>query len=370
MKRVCTQEERELLLKNKKQMLQGINKTTGSDGVGMTVVIYVVPIFIAFAVMGPFMVMYDLPWIVNGIGLTVVDFISTVILHLIFKSVRVKKETKAFLSQKNLSVNGATVVEVKGTEGFAYIEDDVYDENGKPIIIEYPSNGKEIEENEVGRRLIVMYDDGGSYQLIRMNDELRTLIPSYTADYPLAGYLEDYMRVPHPNMVRIEKEGRDLTDAEKKEYADLYVKAVQGGAVSLLKKAYIALFFIVGILLTLLNYVEDGIPFETSLPYAIIGYLGLGALFALAFMFGRWNIRRQGQFTYKQDVLFHSYKMESNYVVVITVYEWENGKPQKKVYNAGNVSAKTKFGTIIYKFKNKKGKDVLVNMESVLKNVR
>ena len=66
MKRVCTQEERELLLKNKKQMLQGINKTTGSDGVGMTVVIYVVPIFIAFAVMGPFMVMYDLPWIVNG----------------------------------------------------------------------------------------------------------------------------------------------------------------------------------------------------------------------------------------------------------------------------------------------------------------
>lgn len=370
MKRVCTQEERELLLKNKKQMLQGINKTTGSDGWGVTAVIYIVPIFIAFAVMGPFMIMYDLPWIVNGIGLTVVDFISTVILHLIFNSIRAKKETKAFLSQKNLSVNGATVVEVKGTDCFAYIEDDVYDENSKPIIIEYPSNAQEIEENAVGRRLIVMYDDDGNYQLLRMNDELKGLIPSYTADYPLAGYLEEYMRVPHPNMLKIDKEGKSITDAERKEYADLYVKVVQGGAVSLLKKAYIALFIIGAIMVTLLNYVEDGVLFETSLPYAVLGYLGLGAVFGLAFMFGRWNIRRQGQFTYKQDVVFHSYKMESNYVVVITVYEWENGKPQKKVYNAGNVSAKTKFGTIIYKFKNKKGKDVLVNMEPVIKKAQ
>lgn len=366
MKRVCTQEEKELILKNKKQMLQGINWTSRNGSWGVMAIVYIVPIFIAFAVMAPFMIMFDLHWIIIGIGLTVVDFISSAIIWLIINSIRSKKETKAFLSQKNLSVNGATVVEVSGVARFAYIEDDVYDENGKPIIIEYPSTSSEIEEKEVGKRLIVMYDDAGNYQLLKMNDELKGLIPSYSTDYPLAGLPEEYVRVSHPNMLCIEKEGKDLTDAERAEYANLYVKIVQGMSLGIAKKAYVALFFIGALMVILLNYVDDGVPFETSLPYAILGYFGLGVFFGLAFLLGRVNIKRQGQFVHKQEVIFRSYDIEKN-VATVQVYEWENGRPQEKSYPAGNVSTKTKYGSIIYKFTNKKGKVVLLNKEPVKK---
>ncbi len=360
MKRVCTEEEKELLLKNKKQMLQGINWTSRNGSWGVMAVVYIVPVFIAFAAMMPFIIMYDLHWIIIGLGLTVVDFISSTILWLIINSIRSKKETKAFLSQKNLSVNGATIVEVSGLDSFAYIEDDVHDETGKPIIIGYPSTSGEIEDKEVGSRLLVMYDDAGNYQLFKLNDELKSLIPSYTADYPLAGFVDEYMRVPHPNMICIEKEGRDLTDTEREEFANMYVKRVQGVSLGMAKKAYIALFIIGAIFVTLLNFVEDGVPFETSLPYAVLIYVGFGAFFSLMFLLGRVNLKRQGQFVHKQEVVFRSYDINNN-VATVRVYEWENGCSLEKEYPAGNVSTKTKYGSVIYKFTNKKGKPVLIN---------
>ena len=42
MKRVCTEEEKELLLKNKKQMLQGINWTSRNGSWGVMAVVYIV----------------------------------------------------------------------------------------------------------------------------------------------------------------------------------------------------------------------------------------------------------------------------------------------------------------------------------------
>lgn len=366
MKRVCTEAEKELLLKNKNQMLQGINWTTRNGSWGVKAIVSIVPIFIAFATVAPFIIKYDLPWLVIVVCLIVIDFISSMILWLIINSIRAKKETKAFLSQKNLSINGATVVEVGGVDRFAYIEDDAYDENGKPIIIDYPSTSYEIEENEVGKRLLIMYDDEGNYQLVKVNDALKGLIPSCSQDYPLAGQIEDYARVPHPNMLRVEKEVKILTDAERAEYAKLSVKIIQGEAFGVVKKAYIALFFIVAVLLSLLHFVEDGVPIETTLPYALIGYVGLGAFFLLMSFIGRFNIRRQCQFESMQEVVFHSYVIENNTAKVM-VYEWENGCAQKKEYFAGHVSPKTKYGTIIYKFLAKKDKCWLLNREMMIK---
>lgn len=366
MKRVCTEEEKKLLLKNKKQMLQGINWTSRHGSWGVKAIVGVVPVFIAVAAMAPFLIKYDLPWLVIVVCLMVIDFIASIILWLIINSIRAKKATKAFLSQKNLSVNGATVVEVGGVDRFAYIEDDVYDNNGKPIIIDYPSTSYEIEENEVGKRLLIMYDDNGNYQLVKVNDELKGLIPAYSQDYPLTEPIEAYVRVPHPNMLCIEKEEKILTDAEQAEYAKLSVKIIQGAAFGVAKKAYVALFFIGAILVTLLHFVENGIPFETSLPYAIPGYVGLGVFFLLMSFVGRFNIRRQSQYVSMQEVIFHSYTIENN-TAKVTVYEWENGLPQKKEYFAGNVSTKTKYGTIIYKFLTKKGKCSLLNRELVTK---
>ena len=236
------------------------------------------------------------------------------------------------------------------------------DENGKPIIIDYPSTSYEVEDNEVGKRMLVMYGDEGDFQLVKVNEALKGLIPSYSQDYPLAGQMEEYVRVLHPNMLRIEKEAKILNDAERAEYAKLSVKIIQGEAFGVVKKAYIALFFIVGLLISLLHFVEDGVSIETTLPYAILGYVGLGVLFLLMSFIGRFNIRRQCQFETMQEVVFHSYVIENN-VAKVMVYEWENGCAQKKEYFAGHVSPKTKYGTIIYKFLAKEDKCWLLNRE-------
>ena len=362
MKRVCTESEKELLLKNKKQMLQGINWTSRNGSWGTKAVVGIVPVFIAVAVMAPFIIKFDLPWLVIVVCLMVIDFISSIILWLVINSQRAKKETKAFLAQKNLSINGATVVEVGGVDRFAYIEDDVHDENGKPIIIDYPSTSYEIEENEVGKRLLIMYAEDGSYQLLKVNDELKGLIPAYSQDYPLGGQIEEYIRVPHPNMLHMEKEEKVLSDVERAEYAKLSVKIIQGAAFGVAKKAYVALFFIIAIMVILLHFVEGGIPLETSLPYAVLGYLGLGAFFVLMSFIGKSNISRQSQYVSMKEVVFHSYTIDNN-LAKVTVYEWKDGRPEIMEYFAGNVSAKTKYGTIIYKFLNKKGKEVLLNKE-------
>lgn len=366
MKRVCTEEEKELLLKNKKQMLQGINWTSRHGSWGVTAIVSIVPILIACVTVVPFIIKYDWSWLVIILSMIVVDLISGFVLWLIINSARTKKETKRFLSQKNLSINGATVVDVGGVNCFAYIEDDIYDENGKPIIIDYPSTSYEVEENEVGKRMLVMYDDEGNFQLVKINEALEGLIPSYSQDYPLAGEVEEYARVPHPNMLRIEKEAKVLTDAERAEYAKLSVKIIQGEAIGVVKKAYIALFFIVAVLISLLHFVEDGVPLETTLPYAILGYVGLGALFLLMSFIGRFNIRRQCQFITMQEVVFHSYVIENN-IAKVMVYEWDNGCTQKKEYFAGHVSPKTKYGTIIYKFLAKEDKCWLLNKELMTK---
>ena len=50
MKRVCTQEEKELLLKNKKQMLQGINWSASRGSFGYKLASILISLVIAFAV--------------------------------------------------------------------------------------------------------------------------------------------------------------------------------------------------------------------------------------------------------------------------------------------------------------------------------
>ena len=45
----------------------------------------------------------------------------------------------------------------------------------------------------------------------------------------------------------------------------------------------------------------------------------------------------------------------------VYVYEWNNDQVQKCEYFAGNVSTSTAYGSILYKFTNKKGEPVLLN---------
>ncbi len=366
MKRVCTQDEKEILLKNKKQMLQGINWTASRGSFGYKLASILVSLLIAFAVAILLAVKSNVPELVIWIIWAAVEFVCSIIFWLFFNNIRVKKTTKDFLQQDSLMVNGVTIVSALGPNMFSYIEDDVHDEDDKPIIIDYPSTSYEVTAEDIGKRAMIMYDKDGNFQIVKLNDSLKGMVPNYSANYPLTGSMEDYTHVPHMNMLRVDKKGNNISESERPVWAKKYVKIIQGMTVGTLKKTYPAMFVIIAILCVLLNYVEDGVPFEKSLPIAILGYLGLGVFFFLCFMLGKVNLRRQGQFTHVKEVVFRSYEIRNNSAFV-QVYEWVDDKPVQNEYFAGNVSTKTKYGTILYKFINMKGDAVLLNTDLRMK---
>lgn len=366
MKRVCNEAEKELLYKNRKQMMDGIYWTATRSKLSHVFA----GIVFSTAVMCAGIVWAAVTFEVTKFGLTLWMLLSFAVSYIIFfvitSNISVKKEMKAFLKQKNLMVNGATIVEVGEKDTFAYIEDDVLDEDGKPLIIDYPSCLNELTGEDVGKRILVMYDDDSNFQLVRLNDELKGLISGYSSDYPLADEISEYIRVPHPNMIKVEKTEHELSERERASFADLYVKIVQGEALRMAKISG-AVLFISGIVLCgLLSVVEGGYPLSQTVPIAAIGFVALWLFFWLMSCIGKVNLKRQGQFTQVKEIVFHSYTISKNSSLV-RVYEWMDGQIQTREYPAGNVFTRTPYGMIMYKFTNLKGEEVLLNTAPIKK---
>ena len=205
MKRICNQNERELLLKNRNQLLKGIYQTASKSKYSTMFVGLAFSIVVLFAGIFPLVEIFDGDktafWVWAVFSFTV----PGLIVNIIMSKIGVKKEAKAFLKKDNLMINGATIVDVN-TENktFFYIEDDFNDENGNPIIINYPALPAGISAADVGKRLLVMYDGDSSFQLMQLNEELARLIPSYTEQYPLKRPWHELWRVPHPNVVSMD----------------------------------------------------------------------------------------------------------------------------------------------------------------------
>lgn len=361
MKRLCTETEKELLYKNKNQMLDGIYWTATRSKVShfltrtflSCVVMIIIPVLATY--------LLNTSPIISLILMVISFFVSNIIIFAIMSNISVKQEAKKFLNKNNLMINGATIVDVYDGNGFAYIEDDLKDENGKPIIIEYPSFTYDVTPDEIGKRIIVMYDGDSDFQLIKLNDELRGLVYDYSTFEPISDDLEEYIRVPHPNMLKIEKEDHMLSESEKISYADLYVNTVQNIAVNMLKKSLCFILVLDIIICGLLSIAEGGVPLSKSLPIGIGAWVCFILFCCVIMPIGNINRKRQARFEKVKQVVFQSYITDENRFTV-RVFEWIDGEIRLCEYFAGNVSANTKYGSILYKFTNHKGEDVLLNI--------
>lgn len=83
--------------------------------------------------------------------------------------------------------------------------------------LDYPSTSYEVTEEDVGKRAVIMYDNDGNFQIVKLNDSLKGMVASYCADYLLAGSMENYVHVPHLNMLQIDREGHAISDSERQE---------------------------------------------------------------------------------------------------------------------------------------------------------
>lgn len=371
MKRLCTESEKELLYKNREQMLKGIFQTASHSKFGPVYVSLFISIILTFTVVIFLGVKFGNRIQITEskikLGILILFFACEIVVSGIMNALRVKKEAKLFTKQKNIMINGATIVAVDAADKFSYIEDDVKDEDGRPIIIDYPSCAYDIMPEDIGKRILVLYGGDSDFQLVKLNDELKGMIPNGTSDYPLAEGIEQYTRLPHPNMAKIEKEGHAISENERASYADWHVNAVQGANLKGVKVCGIVIAVCLLIICIILGIDGiDGYPLSKSLPIATAIYAGMVLFYWLLARIGKWNIRRQGQFTYVKEVVFHSYIFQNN-MATVKVYEWNQGQMQVCEYPAGNVAPKTAYGSVLYKFTNLKGKFVLMNASPISK---
>ncbi len=277
--------------------------------------------------------------------------------------VMTKGLAKDFWNKGNVMINGATIVEVDAGR-IDYIEDDFKDENGKPVIIEYPDTLSDVKQVQEGDRILIVYDSDSRFQLMRMDDELKNLISEEDNNDILEQDLNECLHVPHPNLVKIKREVHELTDKEREEYAELHLAVRRSITNKGLKYSFIFLVVIAVILCVALNYVEGGYPFSQTVPIAAAVCGGIGLFSLLAFPIGNRNIKRQGQFKDVKEVVYRSSSDRQNDVTEY-VYEWIDGKIQICEYPYCEIWSGTQFGDVLYKFTNMKGEPVLQNVKPV-----
>lgn len=368
MKRTCSEAEKELLYKNRAQMLEGIYQTASRSKVSHIFIAIFLAVVTMIGGAALAVVVFHAPKVVTIIWSLFCLCLSYAIFLAILNTLRINRRKKAFMKKENLMINGATLVKKEDEGCFLYVEDDFVDASGKPILIEYPSRFLEISQEDLGKRLLVVYDGEYNFQLVKVNDELSGLIPNYSDFYPLTDETESYTRVAHPNIEKVDKVGHEITESERAQFGDLYVRFVQGATFRFVKIWIVAAVISLGVLCVLLDSVEDGYPIEKTLPIGAAVVVGLLLLMTMSTLLGKWNLGRQGRaFAHVKEVIFHSYVIEEHTISVI-VYEWLNGKVQLCTYPAGNVASNTAYGSVLYKFTKPDGTPVLVNISPMGKN--
>lgn len=356
MKRVCNEQERQLLFENRECLLTGILKTGTRNGVVPILVGVFAGLIIAIAGCA-FFVELGLPewlvWVWFGFSFIV----PPKLIAGLWGVARTKRSAKAFLKKERLMVNGATIVAIDAEEKrFVYIEDDLTDENGKPIILDYPALPPELLKGTVNR-LLVMYENESSFQLMAVNDALKNMISAESGvDFGNMD-LSECKHLPHPNALGLAYEERTLSEGEKEKFSDLYVQYNRKDTAKMLKIVSVIMFVVIMLLCILLGVTESSL--KTTLPIGLTVFAGVLLLFVFSYYFGKKNIRRQASFETVKEVVFHSYIMSQTGQTVISVgnvYEWMVNEFEVTPYQNANMSPKTTYGTVLYKLTNHKGK--------------
>ena len=96
--------------------------------------------------------------------------------------------------------------------------------------------------------------------------------------------------------------------------------------------------------------------------------LGLFGFIMLMRMIGRRNMKKTSDFEFVQEVLFYSNVIEQSGRTVsyyLNVYEWKNGVYEVVSYSYSAMPRGTKYGDVLYKLTNKKGKNLFIRKKDI-----
>lgn len=367
MKRLCDEKEKELLLKNNNELLKGIYKTSAkgkfSDvfiGIFVSAIVMFAGIFFCVQLPSEFAMTAFYIWVAFSFT------VPNMILRKIISKSRAKKESRRFLKRDNLMINGANIVHMDFEKGiFSYMEDDLFDEEGNPVIIDYPEIPAGFGAGAIGKRLIVMYDGESSFQLMKVNEMLIGLIGHHSEHYPLKKPLSEYRHVPHPNALNMDFCEHELTEEEKQKYAKEYVAFMQKGIGKGLT-IFIIIYFVLNMLISVLYGISENC-LGKAVPAGLALFVGFAAFVLLMRMLGKLGMKRTARFTHVKEVIFHSNVIDQRgkYVSAqLIVYEWNGDSFELTAYPNASVKGNTPYGNVLIKFLNKKGTAIFMPKEN------
>ncbi len=374
MKRLCSEMERQILCNNKNMIYKGMYETDvkGSNAT----------MFIGLAVSFIFMLAGIVPMVILSEELNLEEYskaifgiwvlfslsVPNVITRIIIHKIKVKRQISKFVNKSTIAINGATIVGVSADCNMvAYIEDGYVDEKGNPIIIDYPITSSELYTMSAGMRMIVMYESDTSFQLMRVNEQLRGMIPMYDEKYPLQNDPASYKRVPHPNAYNISATPRMLDEVERQKIAEAFVTKNQEAPKKAIKVCSVCFFIAIMVLAVILSNVE-GVDVGIGLLIGVAVWGGLMLLFILASMIGKVRFRNMATFYCVQEVIFHSNIIENigrSVNCQANVFEWMNGTCNIVSYPMVNIPKPIKYGDVVYKLTSTNGKTHFLKKEDV-----
>lgn len=355
-----------MLLKNRNEILKGISKTSAKGKYSGILLGLFVSVIVMFAGIFVCVDLFDeYSKVAFGVWIAFSFTVPNLLVRKIMNVLSAKKEIKAFLKKENLMINGATIVAIdERNNTFSYIEDDFLDSDGRPVIIDYPEIPAEFTQAAIGKRIIVMYDSDSSFQLMKINADLRHLIADYSTVYPLELPIDAYTHVPHPNALNIDYRGHMPSEQEKEKYANKYVTVTQKDAFKVIKICGPIVFVGVMFLSAMFGITEDCLG--KSLLIGLLVCAGFTIFLLLMRMIGKVNLKKVAQFTYVQDVIFHSnvIHQQGKYISQsLKVYEWKNDKFELVEYQNGAVPGNTPYGSVLTKFINNKNVAIFMGKE-------
>lgn len=367
MKRVCTNNEKELLYKNRKQMINGRFGTASNERLGDVVIGIILGCIMIPVILYVFFVTDQIDVIFGKSKFTAQLFfllpiiIMVTVIEKIMTWLRCKREEKRIKKRDDIMLNGATIIDVDLSGCFSYIEDDFYDENGKPIILEYTFQSGKMKQEDVGKRILVLYDGDFGYRLVKLNEELRGLIPNSTYDYPLKEDVHSYVRVPHPNMVKLEKAEHTLQTSEMKYFSEFYIKKTRDQILKRLKLAILWIGICIAFMFVLLN-VEKGYSISKCIMFGTAAVSCLAILFFVLNFINKKIIEGKATFVSMKKVVFIGQGMRDK-VALVRVFEWNENEVQLCEYKQNGLPENTPYGSILYRFRNSKNKFILLNVD-------
>lgn len=367
MKRLCSRQEKELLFQNRKRFCNGVFASNAS-GFGRLLWALVVSFVLAVVVIICGDCFFEIRHmsaftrLVFGLSFGVVGPVTAILYGIL----RVKRDKKRLLKSKEVFVNGATVVGVDyENKRLLYVEDDVYDENGSIILFAYPSDELEISKFSARERVLLIYDWEDSCHLMRMNTGV--------ADYFRIGSgpvirEEEVMKtelIPHCNALKIERDERALSTAEKEKFSCIYAKLWgQAGAIfaAVIGAMFIGLVTWVSVLI--------GRDIGKLHQAVIIGLIISGVICVavyVSYWVIQWHYRRKCHFVSIKEVMMNYFEYGENNIETIHVFEWEVNRLELKTYQKVNYSFSMRYGGILYKLKTSENDIVILSKDELRK---